>query len=145
MKYQVRYFLPFGFSFAHVESMRNCILISARRTRSLCPAMHSASSLPAYRRRHAGFSGACPRATTCDSRASGQYYVGVCPLPFRAIVESVFCSGLVTADPFDLRARAVFAFFDVTFGMASLISPRLASTGVMAESCCIVLDASKLA
>jgi len=40
MKYQVRYFLPFGFSFAHVESMRNCILISARRTRSLCPAMH---------------------------------------------------------------------------------------------------------
>jgi hypothetical protein len=79
------------------------------------------------------------------SPASGQYYVGVWPLPFRAIVESVFCGSLVTADPFNLRARAAFAFFGVAIGVGFLISRRLASTGVTAESRCIFLDASTVA
>src|SRR6516165_11891994 len=64
MEYQATYFLPLSLGFACVESVSNCTLISARRTRSLCPAVHSASSLPAYRRRHAGFAGACLRPTT---------------------------------------------------------------------------------
>src|SRR5262249_28904719 len=78
------------------------------------------------------------------SPASGRYYVGVWPLPFRAIVEPVFCGSLVTADPFNLRARAASAFFGLVFGAASLIAPRLASTGVTAERC-IALVASKVA
>ena len=61
------------------------------------------------------------------------------------MVESVFRGSLGTADPFNLRARAAFAFFGVAFGVARLISPRLASTVVTAESCCIVLDNSTVA
>ena len=52
------------------------------------------------------------------SPTSGQYYVGVWPLPFRAVVEFVFRGSLGTADPFNLRARAAFAFFGVAFGVA---------------------------
>ena len=61
------------------------------------------------------------------------------------MVEFVFRGSLGTADPFNLRARAAFAFFGVAFGVARLISPRLASTVVTAESCCIVLDDSTVA
>ena len=152
MEYQATYFLPLSLSFAYVKSMRDCILVPARRTRSCCPAMHPASSLPAYRRRHAGFAGACLRPTTWAPQhrgritsVCGHYYVGVWPLPFRAMVESVFCGTLGTPDPFDLRARAAVAFFGVAFGVARLISPRLASTGATAESCRIFLDDSTVA
>ena len=64
MEYQATYILPLSLGFACVKSVRDCILVPARRTRSCCAAMHAASSFPSNRRRHAALAGACLRPTT---------------------------------------------------------------------------------
>jgi hypothetical protein len=64
MAYQAAYLLSLSLRSARVESVPDCILIPARRTRSCCAAMHAASPLPIHRRRHAGLAGARLRPTT---------------------------------------------------------------------------------
>src|SRR6516225_11552849 len=136
MQYQVTYLLPLSFSFACVKSVRDCILISARRARSRRPAVHPASHLPQATCR-LGRRVSSPH--TVGSPASSQYYVGVWPLLLRAVAESIFCGSLGTTDPFNLRVGAAFAFFSLAFGVACLISLRFAPSGVTAESSCISL------
>src|SRR5262249_46633305 len=77
------------------------------------------------------------------SSTSAQYYVGVWPLLFRSILESVFRGSSPTSDPFSLRA--LFAFFGLAYGVACLISPRLPFMDGRAESCCTFLESSTVA
>ena len=145
MAYQATYILPLSLGFACVESVRDCILVPARRARSRCPAMHPASSLPTYRRRHTGLAGACLRPTTWarQHRASITSVCGHCLFgPWL---------NLFSAAPWEHRIHLIceraprLLSWAWRLEFASFISPRLASTGVTAESCCFFLDDSTVA
>jgi hypothetical protein len=80
MVYQASYLLSLSLGFARVEPVHDCILVPGRCARSRCPAVHAASSLPAYGRRLTGLTGACLRPTTeaREHRASVTLVRGHC-------------------------------------------------------------------
>ena len=90
MEYEATCFLSLSLGFACVEPVRDRILFPARRSGSTLP-RHAygivSSHLPQATYR-VGRSVSLPH--NLGSPASDQYYVGVWPLPVRAIVENLF-------------------------------------------------------
>jgi hypothetical protein len=80
MALELKYIFPLRLGLARIKTAFKGILVSARRTRSRCPAMHPAASLLTDRRRHAGFAGARLRPTTwaCQHRGGITSVCGHC-------------------------------------------------------------------